>query len=960
MTNSNSKNRKNEFEEALRQFIDARMRGEKPDLEAFVNQYPEFEDQIRQKLQSFRKIDALFDSLMQSSENEFAKPATGEDLIGQRIGSFEIVEMIGRGGMGIVYLARDTKLDRSVAIKKLPTELQASSTARTRFTREAKVLASLSHPNIGVIHDIIEPAEGSAYLVLEYVPGETLAQRMAQEPLRLEDALSIGLQIAEAVSAAHEAGVIHRDLKPSNIKITPDGRVKVLDFGLAKTAASKSVAAEPTVTQAGRVMGTPAYMSPEQARGKPMDRRTDIWSFGCLLYEMLTGHLPFEGETTTDVLARIIEREPDWNRLPQTTPANIRVLLWRSLAKDPRRRLQHMGDVVLELDETLNVPPDKPSVGEPTVKIIHRKRWWLGIACGLAGIIIGLIVASIFLGKPAGPSSSTVAAVIKLPENQALGFYQAPSANRLPVLVLSPDGSRLVYVAHVGETTQLFERTIDQFEVRPIPGTKGASAPFFSPDGQWVGFFAEAGLKVISLLGGEPVTLCSTRKRSGGSWGSDGMIYFFRDGEKLSRVPADGGDVEPLGTESERIGGAYPQVLPGNKAILISSQDGAVLVSLETMEKKILVKNISYAHYVPTGHLIYSRAGAIEAVPFNLTTLQVTGTPIPVLKQVLLDSAGGTAQFAFSNNGLLVYAPGADVGRSIPVWIDRQGNSEPLPMPAQIYGTFRLSPDGKRLAILVRELHSNVYIYDVARGRGSRLTLEGDNYYPIWTPDGKRIVFSCRREGEENWHLFWAPADGSGEAELLCSSKAKLAPCSWSSDGKRLVGYGLHSTTGSNMWVLTLEGEGALEPLLETEFSERMPAFSPDGQWITYHSDRDGKLQIYVRPYPAMDRVWPISYNLGEEPIWSPKGDELFYRSGDNKWMVVSISTEPEFVAGTPQVLFEGPYSNVSGTSYDVTPDGERFLVLQPQYDDSQVRELHVVTNWFEELKELAPSSDIR
>ena len=961
MTNSNSKNRKNEFEEALRQFIDARMRGEQPDLEAFVNQYPEFEDQIRQKVRSFRKIDALFDTLMRSAANEFANTATGEDLIGQKIGSFEIVEMIGKGGMGIVYLARDSKLDRLVAIKKLPAELQASSTARTRFTREAKLLASLSHPNIGVIHDIIEPAEGSAYLVLEFVPGETLAERMAGEPLQLKDALSIGLQIAEAVCAAHEAGVIHRDLKPSNIKITPDGRVKVLDFGLAKTTISKSTGSEPTVTQAGRVMGTPAYMSPEQARGKPMDRRTDIWSFGCLLYEMLTGHLPFEGETTTDILARIIEREPDWDLLPEATPPNIRVLLWRCLAKDPRRRLQHIGDAVIEIDETLNAPPDKPVLAEPLVKVTDRRWWRLGIVYVSAGLVIGLIAAGIFLRRPTAPPRSeldrapTQRFVIELPENQALGFYQGPFSNRQPAFTLSPDGSRLVYVARVGATTQLFERIIDQFEVRPIPGTDGASSPFFSPDGRSVGFFAETDLKVVSLLGGEPVTLCINNDPSGGSWGSDGMIYFFARGEGFSRVSADGGNVEPLGTESQHASGAYPQVLPGNKAVLFSLGDDAVLLSLETMEKRVLVKNARYAHYVPTGHLVYyARAGAIEAVPFRLATLEVTGSAVPVLEQVLLDSLNGTAQFVFSRNGLLVYAAGGDVGRSIPVWVDRQGKEEPLPMPPQIYGTFRLSPDGKRLAILQRELQSDVYIYDMARGTGTKLTVEGNYYYPLWTADGKRIVFSRYEEAEEQWQILSAPSDGSSEAEVLCSSTSRLAPCSFSSDGKLLALYkGNH-----DLCILPFEGQHELEPLLETDFMEVFPAFSPDSRWLAYASNRDGKFQIYVRPYPAMSSVWQISTNLGEEPIWSPKGDELFYRSGDNKWMVVSISTEPEFVAGTPQVLFEGPYSNVSGLSYDVAPDGQRFLVLKPQYDDSQVRELHVVTNWFEELKRLVPTKE--
>jgi serine/threonine protein kinase/Tol biopolymer transport system component len=951
MTGLNDDNQQSPLDQAVQRFVDARLRGEQPDIDEFVKQYPELEHQIREKIRNLQRINTLFDSLVQTDESDFEEINAGQNLVGQRVGSFEIVEMIGRGGMGVVYLARDTKLDRLVAIKSMPAELQASSTARTRFMREAKLLASLSHPNIAVIHDIIEQTKGFAYLVLEYVPGETLAERMEREPLQLKEAFSISLQIAEAVSAAHEEGIIHRDLKPSNIKITPDGRVKVLDFGLAKTFVSKSATVEPTVTQAGRVIGTPAYMSPEQARGHPTDRRTDIWSFGCLLYEMLTGHLPFEGETTTDVLARIIEREPDWNLLPQETPSNIRVLLWRCLAKDPHRRLQHIGDAVLEIDETLNVPADKPTVAEPLVKVGIR-RWWPAVLFGVAGIGIGIIAAGIFLKRPTiQPHSEpglvpTQRFIIELPENQALGFYQGPFSNRQPAFALSPDGLRLVYTARVSATTQLFERIIDQFEVRPIAGTEGAYSPFFSPDGQSVGFFAETDLKVVSLLGGEPVTLCSNSDPGGGSWGSDGLIYFFLRGQGLSRVPAEGGNVEPLGTESQRASGTYPQVLPGNKAVLFSSGDDAVLLSLETMDKRVLVKNARYAHYVPTGHLVYyARAGAIEAVPFRMATLEVMGSAVPVLEQVLLDSLNGTAQFVFSRNGLLVYAAGADVGRSIPAWVDRQGKVDPLPMPAQIYGTFRLSPDGKRLVILVRELQSNVYIYDMARGTGIKLTVEGNNYYPLWTPDGERIVFSRHEEAEGQWQILSAPADGSSGAEVLCSSTFRLAPCSFSSDGKLLALYkGNH-----DLCILPFEGQRELEPLLETDFMEVFPVFSPDSRWLAYASNRDGKFQIYARPYPAMNRVWQISTDLGEE---------RFYRSGDNKWMVVSISTEPEFEHGTPQVLFEGPYSNVSGLSYDVTPDGQRFLVLKPQYDDSQMSKLHVITNWFEELKRLAPPSE--
>ena len=966
MAKQDADNQDKGLDEAVQKFLALGFQGEKPDLDEFVKRYPGLERKIKQKLHACQKVGSLFDSLRAADESEFQQGVCESDLVGNKIGAFKITEIIGRGGMGVVYKGHDSRLDRVVAVKAMPAHLLKDKSAQARFRREARLLASLSHPNIGAIHDIIEQEDRVDYLILEYVPGQTLAERIAAGPMKIPEALSVALKIAEAVAAAHDNGAIHRDLKPSNIKITPEGKVKVLDFGLAKAAPVVGADPQSRVTKPGRVVGTPAYMSPEQARGKPADRRTDIWSFGCVLYEMLTGRLPFEGETATDTLARIIEREPDWDQLPPTTPRNIRVLLRRCLAKDLSRRLQHMGDAVIELDETLNMPPDESEIAEPSAGRSRRILWRVGIACTLAGLAIGLITALLFFR---GSATSTAVGIgegqvrrfsITLPENQVLFFQSSVFGSRRPAFAVSADGSRLIYVARVGQTVQLFERRIGEFRSKPIPGTNTAVAPFFSPDGESVGFFDDEGLlRVVSLLGGQPVTVCSKASQSGGSWGSDGMIYFFIEGVGLARVPATGGGPELLDTESELVQGNYPQILPGCKDVLITSRAGVSIFSLENRKSKILIPDGYFARYVPTGHLVYVRAGAIEAVPFNLTTCEVTGRSVPVLEGVQLNSVIRTAQFAFSDEGMLVYVPGGDIRKTTPTWVDREGNVEPLAMPARSYGALKLSPDGKRLAISAIEAKINIYIYDITHKREIRLTKEGRNTHPFWTPDGRRVLFNHRSEQTEGLlNLFWAPADGSGEPELLVSPGG--SPWSWSPDGKWLAVHGDRSGTKHDLCILSMENLGEQKVILETEFTEWGPSISPDGRWIAYSSNQGGgTFQIYVRPYPAMDRIIPISRESGEEPIWSRNGDELFYRN-KNKWMVVSISTEPEFVAGTPEVLFEGPYGQVGGLSYDAAPDGQRFMVLLPEHDDSQVRELHVVTNWFEELKELAPSSSNR
>ncbi|MFC1634692.1 protein kinase, partial [Planctomycetota bacterium] len=713
MVEPNENNQEGILEEAVQRFVDAQLRGQVPDIDEYVRQYPGLESQIRQRIQNLERIGVLFARLTQAHEDDFGDTADGGDLVGLKIGSFEIGEMIGRGGMGIVYLARDTKLDRSVAIKSMPAELQANSTAQMRFKREAKLLASLNHPNIAVIHDIIEQDAGSGYLVLEYIRGQTLTERIAHKPLKLEDALSIGGQIAEALLGAYEQGVTHRDLKPGNVKITPEGRVKVLDFGLAKASGTQDEKADSTITQPGRIVGTPAYMSPEQARGTPTDHRTDIWSFGCVMYEMLTGHLPFEGETATDTVARVLEREPDWQALPQQTPVNIRVMLRRCLEKNPRQRLQHIGDAVIEINETLNVPTNAPPLSVPMVGESQSARWRSRAIYCVAGLIVGAIVVGIAMKSFITLSPSERGPVptqrweINLPENQTLALSRlTPLGRAHPAIALSPDGSHLVYVAGVGDTTKLFLRLMSEFETRPIPGTEGAFHPFFSPDGRWVGFFTKDKLKKVSLLGGEPESLCDARNPRGASWGDDDTICFSENmGHTLTQVPAAGRATAHLVAKVEPDDGSMcyqPEILPGGKWVLFSSGDGDIaVVSLKTKETKILLNNGYHARYLPTGHLVCARAGVLVAAPFDLATLKVTGDSVPVLEQVLLDSTYVTVQYAISGNGLLVYVPGDDTAKSIPAWVNRQNESELLPMPAQIYGTPKLSPDGKQLAIEV-------------------------------------------------------------------------------------------------------------------------------------------------------------------------------------------------------------------------------------------------------------------
>ena len=918
---------------------------------------------MRFSLLRFQRDRGLYRSDRRRSESDFEETASAQDLIGQKIGNFEIVELIGRGGMGVVYLARDTKLDRSVAIKSMPAELHASSTARTRFMREAKLLASLSHPNVGVIHEIIEPTKGSAYLVLEYIPGETLAERIAQGPLRLKDALWISLQVAEAVCAAHETGVIHRDIKPSNIKITPEGRIKVLDFGLAKTTVVKSATAEPTVTQAGRLMGTPAYMSPEQARGHPMDRRTDIWSFGCLLYEMLTGRLPFEGETTTDVLACIIERNPDWNLLPKVTPANIRVLLRRCLAKEPHRRLQHMGDVVLEIDETLSLPLNSATLNTSSV-VAPRTPSQRRLILGIVSVVIFFIAGGLIWWSLKRPISMPVPLSrfpIHLPQNQTFNEQWGS------VIAVSPDGNRLVYVGGTVATSQLFLRQIDQVTGKELPETKGASQPFFSPDGQSIGFSSDGKLKTLFLDSGKPKVLCDAPQLVGGTWCPDGTIFFTPSYSKgIWKVSADGSEPEQVTTpvrEKGEYGHWWPEVSPGGEVVFFTiwrtSLNDAQIAAFKnrTGELRILVTGASHARYAPTGHLLYAQSGTLVAAPFDLRRLKV-GKSRPVIEGLMQCPDVGRADFSFSRNGLLYFVQGGEwLAQRQLVWINRNGQEiETLPLPPHAYTHLRLSPDGKRFIFTKFDRGDlNIWLYELPDGPASQITFEGNNDDPIWMPDNNIIAFQSYRNGP--FDVYWMPVNRSSPEKLLVSGSYDQIATSWSKNGKVLLFFEDNPNTALDIWFLSVEDNNTPRPMICESGNQEQGIFSPDGNWIAYESDQEGRSEVYVSPFPnPMPKK--ISTGGGYHPVWSADGKEIFYRNGD-KMIAVTIETEPDLKVINSEVLFEGKYFVGLGRNYDVSGDGQRFLMIKESKEQTSAIQLIVVLNWFEELKQLVPLSDI-
>jgi serine/threonine-protein kinase len=876
--------------------------------------------------------------------------------------------------MGVVYLAHDTKLDRQVAIKSLPAELMDNPKARSRFSSEARVLASLNHPNIATIYEELKEAEGVGFLVLEYIPGDTLAERIGRKKLKVKEALTIGLQIAEGVAAAHEHGVIHRDLKAGNIKITPEGKVKVLDFGLAKAVGGETLNQQSTITEPGRIIGTPAYMSPEQARGERTDERSDIWSFGCVLYEMLTGSVPFEGGTPSDTLANILTYEPDWQALPKSTPANIPVLLRRCLTKDPRRRLQHIGDASIEISETLNLPATAPPVTTTSLGIsrprVPRQLVVLGVACSiLVVVVISLVIWNLKRPLPSGaPLSQPARRFIIRPETS---FEFEALWHR--ALALSPDGRQLACVEEGSDKRRrIYLRKLDEFTARPLAGTEGAISPFFSPDGQWVGYVDhfQRKLKKVSVKGGEPMILCECLEFRGGSWGTDDTIIFTPASlGGLWRISASGEGLEELtvpDANQGELGHIWPQILPGGKAVLFTNKRKGGLgnqfevYSLETRQRRPLFKPGTCARYVPTGHIVYARKKTLYAVRFDIEQLKVVGSAVTVVPDVM--SRGSTsAQFAISRDGTLAYIPvQARSAELRPVWVDRNGQVEPLPgATPRGYDKVRISPDGVHVAFAILDGDNrDVWIYDLTRRTLNPLTSDGKSRAPIWTPDGKRVVFCSYRTGQGQ--LFAQNVDGSGEPELLATVETSdNFPSSCSPDGKEILLLTVdpkRPMLGDDISVLSFEkqnGKPHLRPFIQRNLVQRHAAWFPDGRWVAYSSDESRRWEVYVEPYPGPGPKIMVSTGGGYQPVWSRDGKKLFYRSG-NKMIAATIETKPEFKVINFEELFEGRYLTTVFHNYDVSSDGRFLMIQEPQ--ESTPLWINVVLNWFEELKRLVPT----
>jgi len=892
---------------------------------------------------------------------------------GTRLGPYEITAPLGAGGMGVVYRARDTRLGREVALKFLPEGFADDPERHARFEREAKVLASLNHPHIAVLYGL-EHLDGQHALVMELVEGESLEERISRGPFPPDEATPIALEIADALEAAHEKGIVHRDLKPANVKVRPDGTVKVLDFGLAKAweeqGANSDPGLSPTITEhhtrAGVILGTAAYMSPEQARGKPVDKRADIWAFGCLLFEMLTGKRLFAGETISDTLAAVLRQEVDWTVLPPGLAPSIRPLLARCLERDPKRRLRDIGEARIALatptspvssgiDASHMVDPAQRPLGSAAPAPVpglggiwgtRKLPWVFAVAAILSAAVFAALYLNAARQRDSG-SSRVMRLEIVPPQGERLNLGLRPFA-------ISPDGTTLAYVISKGATTELRIRSLDSGRFTQVPGTEGAQHPFFSPDGKWIAFQGGVKLKKVAASGGSPISLCDAPNFRGGVWGEDGSIYFVPNYYvPIARVSSTGGTP----TNVTRIRGAegeqqhrWPELLPGGRVLLYTvgsggDWDDATIVAerLDNGERKVVVKGGTFPHYLPTGHLVYARAGALYAVPFSARSLEVEGSPVEVAADVFVD-ASGYAAMDVSRTGMLVTAPAESVVGDLSLsWIDRAGRNEPLNLPRQFYATVALSPNGARAAV---QISNTIATIDLGRLAVAKLTVSARAGNPIWSGDGRRLYFGL--EKGQHYQVFSKNADDSGSEQLLFPSDSSENPTQLSRDGASLLTV-RNPPDGGNELLLRSVGNGTAhaEPklLVKSPFVDGPASLRSGGSLVAYQAEDTGRPEIYVRPTSGEERKWQVSNDGGTNPLWSPDGGEIFYLCG-MKFMAVSVESQGDDIqVGTPRVLFE----NHEIFAYDVTRDGKRFFVAENPSPGTSSH-LDVVLNWFSEV----------
>jgi len=914
---------------------------------------------------------------------------------GTSLGPYRIDGLLGAGGMGEVYRAQDPRLGRDVAIKVLPSHFTVDPARFDRFEREARVLASLNHPNIGALYGL-EEFNGGQALVMELVEGEDLAHRLERGPIPLTGALSIAKQIAEALEAAHEQGIIHRDLKPANIKVRDDGTVKVLDFGVAKVLDSPSSRAKEMnaatsadqKTEVGIILGTPAHMSPEQASGKTTDKRADIWAFGVVFYEMLTARALFSGATTSEILARVIEREPDVSPLPSATPPAIRALIGRCLTKDPRNRLQAIGEARIAIERAIAQPDAdiRFEAGPVIARYTPRPVWQRALPWAL---VVALASAALELWAP----WRTTAPLVPLLLSTDLGAGVSLAIDRGDALAISPDGRLIAFVAQKGTeaTTQLYVRPLGgltQVQATGLPGTDGAATPFFSPDGQQIAFFAGGQLKRIAVTGGAPVTVCDASNidgtpGAGGSWSQDGTIVFVRGRgpeQIVWRVSSTGGTPKPLASLAKgEFNQKWPQLLPGGEGVLYTAPDrpGAVndanlvVQPLPSGAPKVVHRGGYHGRYLPSGHLVYLHDGVLFAMPFDLGRLQSTGQAASVLDGVTSSTYTGDGQFAVADNGTLVYIAGRSIGDARRIdWMDRAGNATPLWVSPGNWFNVRFAPDGRQLAVdIVSEKGTDIWKYEWDRDRAGPVTRHAaGELKAVWTPDGHRIAYNSDRDNSSH-NLYWQRTDGTGEAQRLTRSNQSQWPVSWHPSA-RFLAFEEHKvgTPRDKNWdlmILPMEGDdasgwkpGTPTAFLDSPAEEMQPNFSPDGRWLAYQSNETGRYEVYVRPFRDRGEGWQISAGGGTFPTWSRTKPELFYGL-DGQIMVVAYAVEGDaFRAEKPRPLPNVLYSAAGpARMFDLHPDGERFAVAPaaPAEEGAKRDRIVVILNFFEELRRIAP-----